>query len=113
MAFVISAASSDRPARVPVGTWRERAAGRVEPYYGPVASPGYLRFPHIADDIVVFVAADDLWLAPLAGGRAWRVHPRTRLRRRRRGWRRMARRWPGLAPRMAARRSTMRLCYAI
>jgi tricorn protease len=44
----------------------------VEPYYGPVASPGYLRFPHIADDIVVFVAADDVWLAPLAGGRAWR-----------------------------------------
>ena len=48
------------------------AAGRVEPYYGPVASPGYLRFPHIAGDIVVFVAADDVWLAPLAGGRAWR-----------------------------------------
>jgi tricorn protease len=37
-----------------------------------VASPGYLRFPHIADDLVVFVAADDVWLAPLAGGRAWR-----------------------------------------
>ena len=49
-----------------------RAAGRVEPYYGPVASPGYLRFPHIANDLVVFVAADDVWLAPLAGGRAWR-----------------------------------------
>jgi tricorn protease len=44
----------------------------VEPYYGPVASLGYLRFPHIADDIVVFVAADDVWLAPLNGGRAWR-----------------------------------------
>jgi tricorn protease len=44
----------------------------VEPYYGPVASLGYLRFPHIADDIVVFVAADDVWLAPLVGGRAWR-----------------------------------------
>jgi hypothetical protein len=43
----------------------------VEPYYGPVASPGYLRFPHIADDIVVFVAADGVWLAPLSGGRAW------------------------------------------
>jgi tricorn protease len=39
---------------------------------GPVASPGYLRFPHIANDLVVFVAADDVWLAPLAGGRAWR-----------------------------------------
>jgi tricorn protease len=42
------------------------------PYYGPVASPGYLRFPHISNDLVVFVAADDVWLAPLAGGRAWR-----------------------------------------
>jgi len=44
----------------------------VEPYYGPVASPGYLRFPHITNDLVVFVAADDVWLAPAAGGRAWR-----------------------------------------
>ncbi|HEV2371144.1 MAG TPA: S41 family peptidase [Streptosporangiaceae bacterium] len=35
-------------------------------------SPGYLRFPHIANDLVVFVAADDVWLAPLPGGRAWR-----------------------------------------
>jgi tricorn protease len=37
-----------------------------------VKSPGYLRYPHIADDLVVFVAADDVWLAPVAGGRAWR-----------------------------------------
>jgi tricorn protease len=37
-----------------------------------VTSRGYLRFPHISNDLVVFVAADDLWLAPLAGGRAWR-----------------------------------------
>jgi tricorn protease len=37
-----------------------------------VASPGYLRFPHITNDLVAFVAADDVWLAPLAGGRAWR-----------------------------------------
>ena len=44
----------------------------MEPYYGPVTSPGYLRFPHIANDLVVFVAADDVWLAPVAGGRAWR-----------------------------------------
>jgi len=48
------------------------AAGRAEPYYGPMASPGYLRFPHIANDLVAFVAADDVWLAPVAGGRAWR-----------------------------------------
>ncbi|MFC1409881.1 PDZ domain-containing protein [Streptacidiphilus sp. N1-12] len=33
----------------------------------------YLRFPHIHADLVTFVAEDDVWLAPLAGGRAWRV----------------------------------------
>jgi tricorn protease len=38
-----------------------------------VTSPGYLRFPHIHDDLVTFVADDDVWLAPAAGGRAWRV----------------------------------------
>src|ERR1700733_5274549 len=46
--------------------------GRVEPYDGSVESPGYLRFPHIIGDLVVFIAADDVWLAPVAGGRAWR-----------------------------------------
>ncbi|MGO1467801.1 MAG: S41 family peptidase [Microbacterium gubbeenense] len=33
----------------------------------------YLRYPHIHDDLVTFVAADDLWLAPVGGGRAWRL----------------------------------------
>lgn len=33
----------------------------------------YLRYPHIHDDLVTFVAADDLWLAPIDGGRAWRL----------------------------------------
>jgi tricorn protease len=37
-----------------------------------VTSPGYLQYPHINGDQVVFVAADDVWLAPAAGGRAWR-----------------------------------------
>ncbi|MGD0377316.1 MAG: S41 family peptidase [Streptosporangiaceae bacterium] len=37
-----------------------------------MTSPGYLSFPHVTNDLVVFVAADDVWLAPLAGGRAWR-----------------------------------------
>ncbi|SDK73917.1 S41 family peptidase [Nonomuraea jiangxiensis] len=44
----------------------------------------YLRFPHLHGDVVTFVADDDVWLAPLAGGRAWRftadrvpvAHPR-------------------------------------
>ncbi|MEZ0091613.1 PDZ domain-containing protein [Streptacidiphilus sp. EB129] len=33
----------------------------------------YPRFPHLHADLVTFVADDDVWLAPLAGGRAWRV----------------------------------------
>src|SRR5688572_2319164 len=34
---------------------------------------GYLRFPHLAGDLLTFVAEDDVWLAPLSGGKAWRV----------------------------------------
>ncbi len=34
----------------------------------------YLRLPHLQDDLLCFVAEDDLWLAPLEGaGRAWRL----------------------------------------
>ncbi|MFF0199526.1 S41 family peptidase [Streptomyces sp. NPDC005017] len=33
----------------------------------------YLRFPHLHGESVAFVAEDDVWLAPLDGGRAWRV----------------------------------------
>ncbi|MFI1765987.1 S41 family peptidase [Streptomyces sp. NPDC020800] len=40
---------------------------------GSAASSGYLRFPHLQGDLVTFVAEDDVWLAPLDGGRAWRV----------------------------------------
>ncbi|WP_336213647.1 S41 family peptidase [Nonomuraea sp. LPB2021202275-12-8] len=32
----------------------------------------YLRYPHLHVDLVTFVADDDVWLAPLDGGRAWR-----------------------------------------
>ena len=38
-----------------------------------MTSAGYLRFPHIHEDVVAFVAEDDVWLAPAGGGRAWRV----------------------------------------
>ncbi|BAJ28378.1 MULTISPECIES: S41 family peptidase [Kitasatospora] len=34
---------------------------------------GYLRHPHLHGDVVAFVAEDDVWLAPLEGGRAWRL----------------------------------------
>jgi len=37
-----------------------------------MVAQGYLRFPHIAGDLVAFVTADDVWLAPADGGRAWR-----------------------------------------
>ena len=38
-----------------------------------MTSPGYLRFPHVHGDLLTFVAEDDIWLAPAAGGRAWRL----------------------------------------
>ena len=38
-----------------------------------MSSPGYLRFPHLYDDLLVFTADDDVWLAPVSGGRGWRV----------------------------------------
>ena len=33
----------------------------------------YLRFPHVHSGHIAFVAEDDVWLAPVDGGRAWRV----------------------------------------
>ncbi len=33
----------------------------------------YLRFPHVHDDLLTFVAEDDVWLGPADGGRAWRL----------------------------------------
>ncbi|MEE1620260.1 S41 family peptidase [Zafaria sp. Z1313] len=33
----------------------------------------YLRYPHVSPELVTFVAEDDVWMAPLEGGRAWRV----------------------------------------
>src|SRR5580658_582906 len=36
-----------------------------------MTSAGYLRYPHIHGDLLAFVAGDDVWLAPVSGGRAW------------------------------------------
>lgn len=36
-------------------------------------SSNYLRYPDIHGDLLTFVAADDVWLAPVTGGRAWRL----------------------------------------
>ncbi|WP_104117451.1 S41 family peptidase [Arthrobacter sp. B1805] len=33
----------------------------------------YLRYPHIHGNRVAFVAENDVWVAPLDGGRAWRI----------------------------------------
>ncbi|WP_104179426.1 S41 family peptidase [Arthrobacter sp. B0490] len=33
----------------------------------------YLRFPHLHGTRITFVAENDVWVAPLGGGRAWRI----------------------------------------
>ncbi|MBD7993793.1 PDZ domain-containing protein [Arthrobacter sp. Sa2CUA1] len=38
-----------------------------------MSSSPYLRYPDLHGDRVAFVAEDDVWVAPLSGGRAWRV----------------------------------------
>jgi tricorn protease len=38
-----------------------------------VTSAGYLRYPHVHGDLLAFVAGDDVWLAPVSGGRAWQL----------------------------------------
>ncbi len=38
-----------------------------------VMARSYLRFPHLHGDTLVFVAENDVWTAPLAGGRAYRL----------------------------------------
>ncbi|MER7171092.1 S41 family peptidase [Streptomyces mesophilus] len=37
------------------------------------SNPSYLRFPHVRGELIAFTAEDDVWIAPLEGGRAWRV----------------------------------------
>ena len=37
------------------------------------AHAAYLRHPDVHGKTVTFTAANDVWLAPLAGGRAWRL----------------------------------------
>lgn len=38
-----------------------------------MTSSSYFRYPHVHQDLLTFTAQDDVWVAPLAGGRAWRV----------------------------------------
>src|SRR5271157_1287022 len=57
-----------RSARHRLRTWLALA-----PRMKCVTSSGYLRYPHIHGDLLVFAAEDDIWLAPADGGRAWRL----------------------------------------
>ena len=50
-----------------------RSTGRGRSYDDAMTSAGYLRFPHIHGDLLTFVAEDDVWLAPMDGGRGWRL----------------------------------------
>lgn len=38
-----------------------------------MSNGAYLRFPHLQGDLLTFVAEDDIWLAPVTGGQAWRL----------------------------------------
>lgn len=38
-----------------------------------MTASGYLRYPTLRGELLSFVADDDIWLAPAAGGRAWRI----------------------------------------
>ncbi|MQA86169.1 MAG: peptidase S41 [Streptosporangiales bacterium] len=38
-----------------------------------MTASGYLRYPHLHGDLLTFVAEDDVWIAPIAGGRGWRL----------------------------------------
>ncbi|MCH6470601.1 S41 family peptidase [Sinomonas terrae] len=38
-----------------------------------MTASSYFRYPHVHGDLVAFVAEDDVWLAPVDGGRAWRI----------------------------------------
>ncbi|WP_323961532.1 peptidase S41 [Arthrobacter sp. JZ12] len=38
-----------------------------------MASSHYLRYPHLSGDLITFAAENDVWVAPVSGGRAWRI----------------------------------------
>lgn len=38
-----------------------------------MTASSYFRYPHVHGDFIAFVAEDDVWLAPVDGGRAWRI----------------------------------------
>jgi tricorn protease len=42
-------------------------------YDVPVTESRYFRYPNLHGDQLTFIADDDVWLAPVGGGRAWRL----------------------------------------
>lgn len=42
-------------------------------YDRTMGSSHYLRYPHLSGDLITFAAENDIWVAPVSGGRAWRV----------------------------------------
>ena len=57
-----------------VANWRAVHAFRMSrKEIKSLPSQGYVRFPHIFQDQIVFVAEDDLWLVSSSGGRAERL----------------------------------------
>ncbi|MFG2191574.1 S41 family peptidase [Streptomyces sp. NPDC048639] len=48
-------------------------AGVTQPSTPSSPQPSYLRHPHLHGELITFTAEDDVWAAPLDGGRAWRV----------------------------------------
>ena len=49
------------------------SSGNLLSFCFVTSDQGYLRFPHVAGDQIVLAAEDDIWLAPLVGGRANRL----------------------------------------
>src|SRR5690606_9755362 len=62
---------SRAPRQPPGGGPQPFAPGHRATRVGEVEN--YLRYPHLHADLVTFVAADDVWIAPVGGGRAWRL----------------------------------------
>src|SRR6201994_3906724 len=61
------------PATAPKPCTSPRNAAGSDAYDDLVTSAGYLLYPHLRGILLPFAADDDVWLAPAAGGQAWRL----------------------------------------
>lgn len=60
-------------AQRPLAGSSQRCREAVCGYDRWMVSSHYLRFPHVHGDLLTFVAENDVWVAPVSGGRAWRI----------------------------------------